>query len=76
MPRSSKSKIRRAYLASFLPCASKKPVGELRQIVTSKIDISVSETRTRPGLSEVVEIFEGIVEGGLVLANLPGRSTY
>ena len=74
LPLSSKSKIRGAYFFSFLFCASVKPEGELRQIVSSKMDISASETNTRSGLSEVVEMFGGIVEGGLVLANLPGRS--
>ena len=74
LPLSSKSKIRGAYFFSFLPCASVKPAGELWQIVSSKIDISDSETKTRSGLSEVVEMSGGIVEGGLVLANLLGRS--
>ena len=51
---------------------SEKPEGELWQMVSSRIDISVSETKTMSGLSEVVT--GGIVQGGLELANLPERS--
>ena len=43
-------------------------------MVSSRIDISASETRTRSGLSDVEEILGGIVAGGFTIASLPGRS--
>ena len=74
LPLSFKSKLTGLYFSTFLFCASEKPEAELRQIVSSRIDISFSETKKRSGLSKVVELFWVIVEGGLVLANLLRRS--
>ncbi len=61
-------------MVSFLSCAALKPEGEFWQIVNSRTETSVSETTTRSGLSVVEEMFGGIVAGGLVLANFPGRA--
>jgi len=42
-------------------------------MVNSMIVISVSDTMTKSGLSDVVEVLGGMVAGGLTLASHPGR---
>ena len=53
LPLPFKSEINELYFVSFLLRAPLKPEGVFLQMVSSWIDISASETRTRSGVSDI-----------------------